>query len=170
MGFKICVYTYLATSILWTSNVIMLFRFKVHLIHYFLYILFFTCLCDSIFFFSLPASFFCRLSTSLPLLFSLFFSLHGYIKWSEGPAVWAAEWRWASPLCELSFTKELLSSAAWRTSSASPPCRRSRLFMNPLPLQVTLMSQHTLLFKYYGPSGTFRGNGCPAVLSSASIV
>lgn len=160
MGFKICVYTHVASSIFWTSNVIMLFRFKVHLIHYFLYILFF----------SLTASFFCRLSTSLPLLFSLFFSLHSYIKWCEGPAVWAAEWRWASPLCELSFTKELLSSAAWQTSSASPQCWRSRLFMNPLPLQVTLMSQHTLLFKYYGPSGTFRGNGCPAVLSSASIV
>lgn len=120
--------------------------------------------------FSLPASFFFRLSASLPLLFSLFFSLYGYIKWCEGPAVWAAKWTWASPLSELSFTKELLSSAARRTSSARAPCQLSRLFMNPLPLQVTLTSQLTLLFKYYGPSGAFWGNECPAVLSSASII
>lgn len=85
--------------------------------------------------------------------------------------MWAAEWRRASPLSELSFTQELPSSAALQTSSASSVCQSTRLFMNPPPLLGTLTSQHPLLFKYYGPSGTitrtFRSNGCSAVLSAS---
>lgn len=72
--------------------------------------------------FSLPPSLFYHLSISLPLLLPLLSSISGYVKWCEGSAVWAAEWRRASPLSELSFTKELPSSAVLQTSSASSVC------------------------------------------------
>lgn len=104
--------------------------------------------------FSLPTSLFYHLSISMPLLLPLFFSTYGYIKWCEGLAVWAAEWRRASPLSELSFTKELPSSAALQSSSASSVCQSTRLFMNPPPSFGTLTSQRPQLLKYYGPFGT----------------
>lgn len=141
---------------------------SVHLIHCF-YIYILWTLFSVTPSFCLPTSLFYHLSISMPLLLPLFFSIYGYIKWCEGQAVWAAEWRRASPLSELSFTKELPSSAALQTSSASSACQSVRLFMDPPPSLGTLTSQHPLLLKYYGPSGTimctFWSNGCCAVLS-----
>lgn len=102
------------------------------IIHCLLYIYtFLLLLYDSIFFSSYLSL--CHLSASLPLVASLLLLLHLRLRKSqcEGLAVWAVEWRRPSPLSELSFTKELPSSAALPTSSASSEC--TAIFMNPPP-------------------------------------
>lgn len=119
---------------------------------------------------SLPTYIFNHLCVSLLLLLPLHFSIYGYINRCEGLAMWAAEWRRAASLCELSFTKKLPSSAALQTASASSVCT----IYEPTSITRHINVQHPLLLKYYGPSGTitwtFYSNGCCCVLQYDSIV